>query len=181
MMTKSRKIRADDERAFEAFVAESGDSLLRIAVLLTCDLRQAEDVFQETLQRLAARWTKVDSPKAFCRRVMHNLVIDQGRATSRRPKESPLGPGTDRHDEGSTDQLGAVELRPILLAALSTLTASQRAVLVLRYFDDRSEVEVADLLGIGVGTVKSTASRAVAQLRSRPELSALLSTTDHCH
>jgi RNA polymerase sigma-70 factor (sigma-E family) len=180
-MMKCRQTRADDERAFEAFVAESGDSLLRIAVLLTCDVGQAEDVFQETLQRLAARWSKVDSPKAFCRRVMHNLVIDEGRASSRRPKEAPLRSETDRCDHRSDDQLGAVELRPTLLAALATLTVSQRAVLVLRYFDDRSEAEVADLMGISPGTVKSTASRAMAQLRSLPELSALLCTTEPFH
>jgi DNA-directed RNA polymerase specialized sigma24 family protein len=64
-------------RAFEAFAAESGGELLRIATLLTSDPHSAEDVYQETLQRLAARWSRVDNPKAFCRRVMHNIVIDQ--------------------------------------------------------------------------------------------------------
>jgi DNA-directed RNA polymerase specialized sigma24 family protein len=74
-------------RAFEGFVAASGDTLLRIATLLTCDRHLAEDVYQETLQRLAARWSRIDNPMAFCRRVMHNIVIDQGRARSRRPAE----------------------------------------------------------------------------------------------
>jgi RNA polymerase sigma factor (sigma-70 family) len=69
--------------------------------------------------------------------------------------------------------VAAVELRPALLAALSTLTPQQRAIVVLRYFDDRSENEVAELLGISAGTVKSTASRAVAQLRAQPGLIAL--------
>ena len=72
-------------RAFESFVAESGDLLLRIATLLTCDVHIAEDVYQETLQRLAGRWSRVDNPRAFCRRVMHNIVIDQQRARQRRP------------------------------------------------------------------------------------------------
>jgi RNA polymerase sigma factor (sigma-70 family) len=63
-----------------------------------------------------------------------------------------------------------------LLAALDTLTVQQRAIVVLRYFDDRSETEVADLLGVSPGTVKSTASRAVAQLRVQPWLIALFAT-----
>jgi RNA polymerase sigma factor (sigma-70 family) len=68
-------------------------------------------------------------------------------------------------------------LRPALLAALGTLTAQQRSIVVLRYFDDRSEKEVADLLGVSAGTVKSTASRAVAQLRESPEIATLFTST----
>jgi RNA polymerase sigma-70 factor (sigma-E family) len=162
-----------DERAFEAFVAESGDALLRIAVLLTCDVRRAEDVYQETLQRLAARWSSVASPKAFARRVMHNIVIDQGRATSRRRSESSLESVGEPVDGRSAAELDAVELRPALLAALRTLTITQRSVIVLRYFDDRSEAEVAELLDITPGTVKSTASRSMAHLRVEPGLVAL--------
>ena len=70
-------------RAFEGFAAESGAELLRIALLLTSDPHTAEDVVQETLQRLAARWSRVDNPKAYCRRVMHNIVVDQTRARAR--------------------------------------------------------------------------------------------------
>jgi hypothetical protein len=58
------------ERAFEEFVAESGDALLRLATLLTSDQGLGEDVYQETLHRLAARWSRVDNPRAYCRRVM---------------------------------------------------------------------------------------------------------------
>ena len=74
-------------RAFEGFVTESGDALLRTATLLTADPDAAEDVYQETLHRLAMRWSRVDNPRAFCRRVMHNIVIDQARARKRRPRE----------------------------------------------------------------------------------------------
>jgi DNA-directed RNA polymerase specialized sigma24 family protein len=70
-------------RAFEGFVIESSDALLRMATLLTADPDAAEDVYQETLHRLAMRWSRVDSPLAFCRRVMHNIVIDQARARKR--------------------------------------------------------------------------------------------------
>jgi len=165
-------------RAFESFVAESGDWLLRIATLLTFDQHAAEDLCQETLQRLAAGWPRVGNPKAFCRRIMHNLVIDQARARGRRPHELQLAPSHDSGDPRSADPLAAVELRPALLAALGTLTAQQRSIVVLRYFDDRSEKEVADLLGVSAGTVKSTASRAVAQLRVSPGIAALFTSTD---
>ncbi len=165
-------------RAFEGFVAESGDTLLRIATLLTCDPQLAEDVYQETLHRLAARWSRIDNPMAFCRRVLHNIVIDQARARRRRPAELGLFAMSDSIDPRAGDRLAAVELRPALLAALGSLAPQQRAIVVLRYFDDRSEAEVAELLGVTAGTVKSTASRAVAQLRSHPELTSLFTPSD---
>jgi RNA polymerase sigma-70 factor (sigma-E family) len=164
--------------AFESFVTESGDSLLRMATLLTSDPDGAEDIYQETMHRLAARWSRVDNPRAFCRRVMHNIVIDRARAQQRRPRELGLFAAHDTSDPRSGDPAAAVELRPALLAALGTLTPQQRAIVVLRYFDDRSEAEVASLLGVAPGTVKSTASRAVAQLRVQPGLIALFATTD---
>jgi RNA polymerase sigma-70 factor (sigma-E family) len=165
-------------RAFEAFAAESGPELLRIATLLTSDSHIAEDVYQETLQRLAARWSRVDSPKAFCRRVMHNIVIDHSRARARRPRELRLTDASERSDPRSIDPHGAIELRPALFEALDGLTVQQRTVVVLRYFDDRSEAEVAKLLGVSAGTVKSTASRAVAQLRVHPGLADIFTTTN---
>jgi RNA polymerase sigma-70 factor (sigma-E family) len=165
-------------RAFEDFVRDSGDRLLRIAVLLTSDRHLAEDVYQETLERLATRWSRVDSPPAFCRRVMHNLVIDRARVHQRRPRELALYDVHDSGDPRAGDDLAAVEVRPALLAALDTLTAQQRAVVVLRYFDDRSEAEVAALLGVSAGTVKSTASRALASLRAAPALTELFAPTD---
>ena len=163
-------------RAFEGFVTESGDALLRMATLLTSDPDAAEDIYQETLQRLATRWSRVGNPRAFCRRVMHNIVIDRARAQRRRPRE--LFAIRDSGDPRSGDPVTAVELRPALLAALGTLTAQQRAIVVLRYFEDLGENEVAGLLGISAGTVKSTASRAVAQLRVQPGLIALFATAE---
>jgi RNA polymerase sigma-70 factor (sigma-E family) len=161
------------EVAFEAFVAESGDSLLRLATLLTSDQGLGEDVYQETLHRLAARWSKVDNPRAFCRRVMHNIVIDQVRVKRRQVPTVLLAEGHDDHDPRADASAAAAELRPVLLGALRTLTPHQREIVVLRYFDDRSENEVAELLGVSPGTVKSTLSRAVAQLREQPGISAL--------
>jgi RNA polymerase sigma-70 factor (sigma-E family) len=165
-------------RAFEEFAAESGAELLRIATLLTPDPHTAEDVYQETLQRLAARWSRVDNPKAFCRRVMHNIVVDQARAQARRPQELRLFDAGEKSDPRAADAHHSIELWPSLRAALDRLTVQQRTVLVLRYFDDRSEAEVAALLGISVGTVKSTASRAIAHLRGSPGLAAIFTPTD---
>jgi RNA polymerase sigma-70 factor (sigma-E family) len=165
-------------RAFEQFAAESGAELLRIATLLSPDPHTAEDVYQETLQRLAARWSRVDKPKAFCRRVMHNIVVDQSRAAARRPRELRLIHSGETIDPRSADWHHSVELWPSLRAALDSLTVQQRTVLVLRYLDDRSEAEVASLLGISVGTVKSTSSRAIAHLREFPGLADIFTTTD---
>src|SRR2546423_14043515 len=102
-------------RDFEGFVTESGDALLRMATLLTTDPGLAEDVYQETLHRLALRWSRVDSPRAFCRRVMHNIVIDQARAQQRRPRELFAVP--HRGDPRSADPVAAAALPPPLLAA----------------------------------------------------------------
>jgi RNA polymerase sigma-70 factor (sigma-E family) len=165
-------------RAFEEFAAESGAELLRIATVLTPDPHAAEDLYQETLQRLAARWSRVANPKAFCRRVMHNIVVDQARARARRPLELRLFDAGEKIDPRTADPHHAVEVWPSLRAALDSLTVQQRTVLVLRYLDDRSEAEVASLLGISVGTVKSTASRAIAHLRAFPGLAAIFTTTD---
>ena len=105
---------------------------------------------------------------------MHNIVIDQGRLKRRQVPETRLAEGHDDSDPRSADSTSAVELRPVLFSALRTLTPHQREIVVLRYFDDRSENEVAELLGVAPGTVRSTLSRAVAQLREHPSLSGLL-------
>ena len=109
---------------------------------------------------------------------MYNIVLDQTRARARRPHELRLFDAWERSDPRSADPHHAAELRPSLRAALDSLTVQQRTVLVLRYFDDRSEAEVARLLGISVGTVKSTSSRAIAHLRDFPGLAAIFTTTD---
>lgn len=166
------------ERAFEEFVAAAGDGLLRLAVLLTSDQGLGEDAYQETLHRLAARWGRIDNPQAYCRRVLHNVIIDQARARKRRPAEIRLVEAHDDVDPRTADQAMAVELRQALLSALRALAPQQRTVIVLRYFDDSSEREVADLLGVSLGTVKSTASRAMAHLRDNLILAGLLELSD---
>ena len=109
---------------------------------------------------------------------MHNIVVDLARPRARRPRELQLFTAGERSDPRSADPHDFIELWPALRAALDRLTVQQRTVLVLRYFDDRSEAEVARLLGISAGTVKSTASRAIAQLRGCRGLAASFTTDD---
>jgi DNA-directed RNA polymerase specialized sigma24 family protein len=98
---------------------------MRAATLLTSDRQAAEDAYQDTPHRLFARWPQVDNPLAFCRRVMHNIVIDSARARQRRPRELGLAGNYDGRDLQSGDPASAAELRPTALAALGTLTPRQ--------------------------------------------------------
>jgi len=159
------------KREFEAFAAATTDGLVRAAFLMVADLGEAEDLVQETLLRTARQWHRVrsmDQPIAYARKVLVNLVID-GRAVRAR-RQTELAVRSEpvlqtRHDAGATAMMGATDLRLDLIAALLTLTPRQRAVLVLRYWADVPEAEVARLLECSVGTVKSTASRSLARLR----------------
>ena len=151
-----------DHPDFDRFVAESADGLLRTAYLIAWDLPEAEDLVQETLFKVARRWARVrrmDHPAAYARRIVVNLALQGRPKRSRRRAElsesgssEPPAPAApfDTHDE--------------LYAALVQLPPRQRAVLVLRYFLDLPEAEVASALQCSVGTVKSTASRGLARL-----------------
>jgi RNA polymerase sigma-70 factor (sigma-E family) len=164
--------RADRTRAeFERFVAGAADELLRTAYLVVWDLPEAEDLVQESLLRVARRWPRVrsmDHPLAYARRILINLALDGARRRSRHKQElEPTAAHTleDRADELAARELGVVDTRSELLTALGTLPARQRAVLVLRYFEDLPEAQVAAVLGCSVGTVKSTASRGLTRLQ----------------
>jgi RNA polymerase sigma-70 factor (sigma-E family) len=147
---------------FDRFVADSTGGLLRSAYLIVGDLHEAEDLVQETLFKVARRWPRVsrmDHPTAYARRILVNLALRGGPGRSRRRTElsarrpgEPAAPAAalDRHDE--------------LHAALAALPPRTRAVLVLRYFLDLPEAEVAAALDCSLGTVKSTASRGLARL-----------------
>jgi RNA polymerase sigma-70 factor (sigma-E family) len=160
-----------DETTFGALVAECTGPLLRTAYLLCYDAHEAEDLVQETWARLARRWQRdgrVDNPAAYARRVLVNAAIDSQPARARRRLE--LGSGSDADvialaDRHSARALREVEDQDELSRAMARLTRRQRAVLVLRYFDDLPVQTVADVLGCSVGTVKSTASRALNALR----------------
>ena len=160
------------QRDFERFVTDSTGQLLRSAYLMTSDLAGAEDLVQETLLRVARRWPRVramEHPAAYARRILVNLVIDGAGQRARHTGElaASARPGLpDRADIRAEHDLRAVDTQEELLQALGTLPARQRAVIVLRYWEDLPETEVAAILGCSVGTVKSTASRGLARLRA---------------
>ena len=170
MIELRRAARAREE--FDEFVAESTDELLRTGYLIAWDLADAEDLVQETLLRVAKQWPRVrsmDHPRAYARRVLTNLALDGAERRSRRRIELDGRP----REEPAVDDAPMVDARSELLAALATLSVRQRTVLVLRYFVDLPESEVAAILRCSLGTVKSTTSRALAKLEqhlSNPEI-----------
>jgi RNA polymerase sigma-70 factor (sigma-E family) len=164
---------------FEQFVTASSDALLRTAYLVAWDAAEAEDLVQECLLAVARRWPRVrkmDHPHAYARRVLINLSLDGAQRRTRRRQEligDEAATLAAVPDESSARRLQAVGARAELIDALGTLPPRQRAVLVLRYFEDLSEAQVAQLLGCSVGTVKSTASRGLTRLQTAlsPEIS----------
>jgi RNA polymerase sigma-70 factor (sigma-E family) len=165
-------MRKDEARAeFERFVADSATSLLRTAYLVARDLPVAEDLVQECLFRVARRWPRVRSmeyPTGYARRILINLALDG--AEGRYRDSSELASVNrlsieDHHDESAARALVEVDTTSELIHALGELAPRQRAALVLRYFEDLSEAQVAEAMGCSVGTVKSTTSRALERLR----------------
>ena len=146
---------------FDEFVRTSSTSLLRTAYLLTGDHGHAEDLLQTALVRTARHWRAAQAqPVGYARKVLANLAKDRWRQRSRRPVES--GQFAEPGHDGAQAQ---VTLRHTLLPAVLQLPARQRAVLVLRYFEDLSIEETAATLECSVGTVKSQTHRALARLR----------------
>ncbi|MZD06970.1 SigE family RNA polymerase sigma factor [Streptomyces sp. SID5785] len=162
--------------SFREFVANRSSALLRTAVLLSGGDRHAgEDLLQNALIKVAGRWNRVEDPEAYVRQVLYRQQISRWRLKWPR-REVSYGQVPDTAAAGGDD--AAAELRVVLRAALSRLTARQRTVLVLRYFEDLPEADVARLLGCSVGTVRSTTHRSLARLRAvAPEL-ALLGAAD---
>lgn len=152
--------------------------LLRLAYAVTGDVGRAEDVLQEAFARLCTRWSRLreEDPDGYVRRMVVNEAISAGR----RPwgRETPAAGAADQRPASSAE-IDRVDDRAALAQALTDLPARQRAVVVLRYVEDLSEVQVADLLGCSVGTVKAHASRGIARLRAAHDACpALLSTQE---
>jgi RNA polymerase sigma-70 factor (sigma-E family) len=144
---------------FEDFVRGRSTALLRTAYLLVGDRGHAEDLLQEVLERAARRWDRIHvSPEAYVRKALVNAAMNRRRRL--RVHEAAL----DDHDLAIADLTDRVDLRHALLQGLGQLPARQRAVLVCRYFDDLTEAQTAAVMGISIGTVKSTASRALDRL-----------------
>ena len=155
---------------FDDFVAGAATRLLRAAVFLVPDRQVAEDLVQSAFERTARHWRRLartGNPEAYARRVLVNLAIDDGRRRRRRPVV--LGGGTDDLERiGGTAPdraMADLELRDLVERSLAALPPRQRAVLVLRYWCDLTEREIAADLGISTGTVKSQAARALARLQ----------------
>ncbi|GAA2672525.1 SigE family RNA polymerase sigma factor [Streptomyces aculeolatus] len=158
----------EEERRFREFVAARSPALMRTATLLTGgDVHAAEDLLQTALAKAAAHWNRLESPEAYLRKVLYRQQVSLWRLLrTGRETAVPELPDVVREDPAD-----AAELRIQIRRALAKLTAHQRAVLVLRYFEDAPEREVAELLGCSVGTVRSTTHRALAKLRKLvPEL-----------
>ncbi|MFE9872502.1 SigE family RNA polymerase sigma factor [Micromonospora sp. NPDC005686] len=161
---------------FDLFVRTRTAALLRSAYLLTGDQHLAEDLVQSALARTHRAWNRLHetgNAEAYTRKIMYHLQVSWWRR--RRVAESMPGDMPEPRGGGSApDHAQQTSLRLTLRAALARLSAKQRAVLVLRFFEDRTEAEAAELLGVTVGTVKSQTFKALAKLRSvAPELAEL--------
>jgi RNA polymerase sigma-70 factor (sigma-E family) len=160
-------VKAEHEQAFNAFVAARSRHLLQTAFLLTGDRHRAEDLLQTALTRAYLRWDRIESedPEGYVRRTLANAHIDWWR---RKPWREE--PSAELPDVAVRDEASSYAVRDAVLQALAGLSRRQRAVVVLRYYEDLSEAEIAAVLGCSAGTVKSAASRAMAKLREHPGL-----------
>ncbi|MDP9869468.1 MULTISPECIES: SigE family RNA polymerase sigma factor [Streptosporangium] len=152
----------DDEPGFDDFVAEQADALLRYGYVLTGNPHDAADLVQEALVRLRGAWPKVrrkDSPHSYVRTTMARLHISIWR---RHRREHLTGEPPERvhHDAFPPDEDQG------LWEELAVLPRRQRAVLVLRYYEQLTDAEIAEVLGISPGTVRGYASRGLDKLRS---------------
>jgi RNA polymerase sigma-70 factor (sigma-E family) len=150
--------------SFEGFVAARSAALLRTAYLLTRDHGIAEDLLQTALTKAYLAWRRIDGePEPYVRRIIVNTYSSWWRRKWNGERPTDELPET-AHDEERIGEAGD------LWDALGRLPRRQRAVIVLRYFEDLTEAQTADLLGITVGTVKSQTSKAMASLRIDPSL-----------
>ncbi len=160
-----------DEESFRAWAGERQLALLRTAVLLTGDHHRAEDLVQEALAKVALRWRRLagGNPEGYARQV---IVRDNISAWRKRRREVVVA---EPHDGGVADRTAETDRRIVIDGALAALTPRQRAVVVLRYYDDLSERDAAEMLGVSIGTVKSQTHLALRRLReAAPELAELL-------
>ena len=170
---------ADRYAGFAEFVGARGTALMRTASLLTGDRGHAEDVLQEALTRAAVKWPSISrdgNPEPYVRQVLYSVAVDRWRWRNRRAPEA-LGEVPDR--SSAIDHSADADRRIVLRDVLSRLTKRQRQVLVLRFFEDLSEVRTAELMGCSVSTVKSQTRHALDRLRElAPELAVTFDRAD---
>ena len=161
----------DPYEEFAAFARACRPRLLRAAYLICGDAHLAEDLLQSALVKVALRWSRLrdDQPEAYARTVLYRDAVTWWR---RHRREVTVASPPERWTRADSDE---VPLRVVLARALSRLTPKQRAVLVLRFFEDHTEARTALVLGVSVGTVKSQTAVALRRLRElAPELSELV-------
>jgi RNA polymerase sigma-70 factor (sigma-E family) len=167
-------VNADAEREYHDFVVGSQRRLAQFATLITSDRHSAEDLVQAALVKTYLHWRVArNSPLPYVRRCMLNQRTDWWRRL--RGREHVTGEVPDVAQ--TVDHADAHARQATVLQALRELTPRERAVVVLRFFEDLTEAQVATELGIAVGTVKSTLFRALAKLRVAPELLLIRGTT----
>lgn len=159
------------EESFRTFVAARLPALKRAAWLLTGDAHLAEDLVQTALAKAASRWERIvagGDPEPYVRRVLYTEHVSWWR---RRKLHEVLQDDLPETQEADVD----VPLQVTVMDALARLTPKQRAVLLLRYYEDLSESQAADLLGVSVGTVRSQTRHALNRLRTlAPELAEIV-------
>lgn len=163
------------EREFREFVGARQAALYRAALLLTGHREDAEDLLQAALSRLALHWGDVaGSADAYVRKILYHQQVGHWRRRGRQREYSMAEPPEPGRAVDPADQ---ASLRLTLTRVLRELTPRQRAVLVLRFYEDLPEGEVAQILGCGVGTVRSMTSRTLARVRAMaPELVSTVTT-----
>jgi RNA polymerase sigma-70 factor (sigma-E family) len=162
-----------EAEGFAQFVEARQRALQRTAWLLTGDWAVAEDLVQTALVRSWPRWERIrrrDDPEIYVRRAMVNTWASWRRRRWWGERPSEVVPDA----QAAGDMAAEVAVRVVVRGALRSLTARQRAVLVLRVYDDLTEAQVAQVLDCAVGTVKSTMAQAVARLREDPRLAGLM-------
>ncbi len=157
---------AERDKSFAEFVALRWTALYRMAYLLTGDPGAADDILQATLVKVFTSWnrvTRADAPEAYVRRMLVNTFVSAGRgAASQHERAQDQLPETSVPSPET-----AVVERVNLWAYVTDLPPRQRAVIVLRYYEDLSERQIADTLQCSTGTVKSQAADALRRLRAR--------------
>ncbi|MBM2615028.1 SigE family RNA polymerase sigma factor [Actinoplanes sp. LDG1-06] len=167
------------EQQFRQFVAARTPALMRTAYLLTGNQHDAEDLLQSALTRSAMRLRTIHITdlEAYVRRAMYHHQVDFWRLRFRR-RETLADPHGGLLDTSIADSSARTATKLLVRDALQRLTAKQRAVVVLRYFEDLPEREIAGQLGWSVGTVRSTMHKAMTRLRSfAPDLTAMAEET----
>ena len=158
--------RKPDDQAVERLLGERGQHLMRAAVALTGSRTDGEDLLQAALERLLQNWSRVDTDaEGYLRRTLYNLAADGWRRRGRWRGRLAEFRSQARAEGTGSDDVAVVDLRDTLVRLLQQLPPRQRAVVVLRYWEQRSEAETAELLGCTEGTVKSAASRGLRRLR----------------